>query len=195
MNDDWTWVYEGYEPGQERLRESLCTLGNGYFATRGAAPETTAGPVHYPGTYVAGCYNRLTSTVAGRQVDNEDMVNLPNWLPLRFRIAVGARWPLPSRRVVRPRRRPTLTSYEQSLDLRAGTLTRTLACASTTSGPRAAGASDPAGAHGRSPSGRCCERSSPPRAGRAELEVESGARRRRSATPVSSGTATWPAGT
>ncbi|MGW0911587.1 glycoside hydrolase family 65 protein [Streptomyces sp. NPDC002784] len=85
----WTWEYEGYEPTDERLRESLCTLGNGYFATRGALPECTADDIHYPGTYVAGCYNRLTSTVAGRQVENEDMVNVPNWLPLRFRLRGG----------------------------------------------------------------------------------------------------------
>ncbi|MHA4816214.1 glycoside hydrolase family 65 protein [Streptomyces aculeolatus] len=85
MSDDWTWTYEGYDPRQERLREALCTLGNGCFATRGAAPESAAGGTHYPGTYAAGVYNRLTSTVAGRRVANEDMVNLPNWLPLRFR--------------------------------------------------------------------------------------------------------------
>ncbi|MGQ5633761.1 MULTISPECIES: glycoside hydrolase family 65 protein [unclassified Streptomyces] len=85
-----TWEYEGYRPEEERLRESLCTLGNGYFATRGALPECTADDVHYPGTYVAGCYDRLTSEVAGRRIENEDMVNLPNWLPLRFRPAGGA---------------------------------------------------------------------------------------------------------
>ncbi|WP_338702699.1 glycosyl hydrolase family 65 protein [Streptomyces sp. Q6] len=82
---EWTWEYEGLAPGDERLRESLCALGNGYFATRGALPECDADAVHYPGTYVAGCYDRLPSTVAGRQVENEDLVNLPNWLPLRFR--------------------------------------------------------------------------------------------------------------
>ncbi|MBN0043722.1 glycoside hydrolase family 65 protein [Streptomyces actuosus] len=86
----WSWTYEGYAPADERLRESLCTLGNGYFATRGALPECAADDVHYPGTYVAGCYNRLTSPVAGRQVENEDMVNVPNWLPLRFRPAGGS---------------------------------------------------------------------------------------------------------
>ncbi|NJP82910.1 glycoside hydrolase family 65 protein, partial [Streptomyces sp. AA8] len=80
---EWTWEYEGYDPDSERLRESLCTLGNGYFATRGAAPESRAGLVHYPGTYAAGCYDRRVSTVAGRSVENEDMVNLPNWLLLR----------------------------------------------------------------------------------------------------------------
>ncbi|MFE6280930.1 glycoside hydrolase family 65 protein [Streptomyces sp. NPDC057877] len=82
----WTWEYEGYEPTDARLRESLCTLGNGYFATRGALPECVADDIHYPGTYVAGCYNRLTSHVSGRQVENEDLVNVPNWLPLRFRM-------------------------------------------------------------------------------------------------------------
>lgn len=51
----------------------------------GAAPESAAGHGHYPGTYAAGCYDRLVSTVAGRDVENEDVVNLPNWLPLRFR--------------------------------------------------------------------------------------------------------------
>ncbi|MFI9821414.1 glycoside hydrolase family 65 protein [Streptomyces sp. NPDC052013] len=85
----WTWEYEGYDPAEARLRESLCTLGNGYFATRGALPECSADEVHYPGTYVAGCYNRLTSEVSGRRVENEDLVNLPNWLPLRFRLPDG----------------------------------------------------------------------------------------------------------
>jgi trehalose/maltose hydrolase-like predicted phosphorylase len=75
-------AYDGVDPPGEGLREALCTLGNGYFATRGAAPEAAADAVHYPGTYVAGCYNRLTSQVADREVENEDLVNVPNWLPL-----------------------------------------------------------------------------------------------------------------
>jgi trehalose/maltose hydrolase-like predicted phosphorylase len=112
---DWTWRYEGWDPEQERLREALCTLGNGYAATRGAAAEAAAGGPHYPGTYAAGLYNRLTSRVAGRDVDNEDMVNLPNWLPLRARHPGGA-WFGPATCEV--------LGYEQHLDLRGGTLTR-----------------------------------------------------------------------
>lgn len=114
---DWTWEYEGYDPAQERLRESLCTLGNGYFATRGAAPECVADAVHYPGTYAAGCYNRLTSDVAGSQVENEDMVNLPNWLPLRIRSTSGD-WLSPDTH--------KLLDHRQSLDLRTGTFERAL---------------------------------------------------------------------
>jgi alpha,alpha-trehalase len=85
----WVLTYEGFDPEEEGLREALCTLGNGYFATRGAAPEAVADDVHYPGTYVAGLYNRLTSTVAGREVENEDLVNVPNWLPVTFRADDG----------------------------------------------------------------------------------------------------------
>jgi trehalose/maltose hydrolase-like predicted phosphorylase len=112
---DRIWEYEGYDPAQERLRESLCTLGNGYFATRGALPECTADEVHHPGTYVAGCYNRLTSEVAGREVENEDMVNLPNWLPLRFRVE-GQQWLTPDTAEV--------LEHRQVLHLASGLLER-----------------------------------------------------------------------
>ena len=85
----WLLNYQGFEPDEEGLREALCTLGNGYFATRGAHPESSADGVHYPGTYVAGVYNRLSSEINGRVVENESLVNVPNWLPLRFRIDDG----------------------------------------------------------------------------------------------------------
>src|SRR3546814_16606622 len=71
------------------LREALCTLGNGYFATRGAFADASADGTHYPGTYVAGLYNRLETPIQDRLVENEDLVNLPNWLPLTFRIEIG----------------------------------------------------------------------------------------------------------
>ncbi|WP_409056093.1 glycoside hydrolase family 65 protein [Streptomyces sp. SYP-A7185] len=117
----WVWEYEGYDPADERLRESLCTLGNGYFATRGAAPECPADEVHYPGTYAGGCYNRLTSHVADRRIENEDMVNLPDWLPLHYRLktpeGVGE-WLTPDS--------PELVALRQSLDVQSGLLERSL---------------------------------------------------------------------
>jgi alpha,alpha-trehalase len=112
---NWVLVYEGFDPAQEGLREALCTLGNGYFATRGAAPEARADEVHYPGTYVAGCYDRLVTEVAGRSVENEDIVNVPNWLPVAFRLADGEWFDV---------RRLELLGYRQELDLRRGVLTR-----------------------------------------------------------------------
>ena len=114
----WTLTYEGFDPAEEPLREALCTLGNGYFATRGAAPEAAAGDVHYPGTYVAGLYNRLVTEVAGRDITNEDLVNVPNWLCLRFRIGDGSWLTLEDSEV---------DDYRQELDLRQGVLTRMFA--------------------------------------------------------------------
>ena len=114
-DSNWVLVYEGFDPAQEGLREALCTLGNGYFATRGAAPEARADDVHYPGTYIAGCYDRLVTDVAGRSVDNEDIVNMPDWLPVRFRLADGEWFDV---------RRLELLGYRQELDLRWGVLTR-----------------------------------------------------------------------
>ena len=60
VTDPWVLAYDHFDPAQEPLHEALCALGNGVFVTRGAAEESHADGVHYPGTYVAGGYNRLT---------------------------------------------------------------------------------------------------------------------------------------
>jgi alpha,alpha-trehalase len=109
----WALVYEGFKPEQQGLREALCTLGNGYFATRGARPEATADHVHYPGTYLAGGYNRLRTEIAGRTVENEDLVNFPNWLPLTFRINGEGWFDLLAVRIF---------SFRQELDMKVGVL-------------------------------------------------------------------------
>ena len=114
---DWIVRFEGFDPKQERLRETLCTLGNGYFATRGAAEETPADTVHYPGSYLAGGYNRRKTDIAGRTIENEDFVNLPNWLGLTFRPEDGE-W-------FHPNAYDILT-WTRELDLKRGILTRTL---------------------------------------------------------------------
>ena len=113
----WDLVYEGFDRASEGRREALCTLGNGFFATRGAWPESHADGIHYPGTYIAGCYNRLTTEVAGHRVENEEIVNAPNWLPLSFRIGEGP-W-------LGAVDFDTLESH-QVLDLRRGVLDRWL---------------------------------------------------------------------
>jgi alpha,alpha-trehalase len=112
---EWEIVYRGWEPREQGVREALCTLGNGYLATRGAAPECDADDVHYPGTYLAGVYNRLGSEVAGRWVENESLVNAPNWLSLTFRVDDGP-WLSPATAEV--------LDWEQKLDLSRGLLVR-----------------------------------------------------------------------
>jgi alpha,alpha-trehalase len=111
----WTLLYEGFEPEHQGLREALCALGNGYFVTRGALPEAHADAINYPGTYVAGLYNRLQTPVAGRVVEHEDLVNVPNWLPLSFRTAGGSWFDVQEGRVF---------EHQLELDLRRGILTR-----------------------------------------------------------------------
>lgn len=115
LKDGWLLAYEGLDPEHEGLREALCTLGNGHFATRGAAEEQRANGTHYPGTYIVGGYNQLASEVAGRTVVNEDLVNFPNWLWLTYR-RVDGQW-------LDLRRTPPL-EYHQELDLREGLLVR-----------------------------------------------------------------------
>jgi alpha,alpha-trehalase len=86
---NWRLTFTGFDPNLQRLRETLCATGNGYFVTRGAQTFVRADKIHYPGTYLAGGYNRLKSDVKGREVENEDLVNLPNWLPLIIRLDDG----------------------------------------------------------------------------------------------------------
>jgi beta-phosphoglucomutase family hydrolase len=86
--------YRGFEPGEERLREALTTVGNGYIGSRGAfCGRGIFDDVHYPGTYMSGLFNRLGTEVHGRTVYNNDFVNLPNWLPVEV-FHQGAEEPL-----------------------------------------------------------------------------------------------------
>ncbi|RZL77088.1 MAG: trehalose-phosphatase [Rhodococcus sp. (in: high G+C Gram-positive bacteria)] len=113
--DSWVLSYDGYDRPTEQLREALCTVGNGFFATRGCAPESPAGPGHYPGTYAAGIYNRLRETRSGLTIDNESLVNLPNWLSTTFRIEGGSWFDVDA---------ADLLAYHQHLDLRRAVLIR-----------------------------------------------------------------------
>ena len=113
----WVLAFEGFDPAVEGAREALCTLGNGYFAVRAAAPWSVADGIHYPGTYLAGGYNRLRTDIAGRVVENEDLVNFPNGLALEIRIDDGDWFDT---------RTTKLLSYRQELDLQRGMMVRTL---------------------------------------------------------------------
>lgn len=110
----WSLKFEEFSPKEERLRETLLTLGNGYFATRGAGEEQKACAHHYPGTYIAGGYNRLHSALFGQDVENEDLVNWPNWLSITFKI--DGHWFTPESVHV--------LEYVQELDLKKGVLKR-----------------------------------------------------------------------
>jgi trehalose/maltose hydrolase-like predicted phosphorylase len=111
--DKFQITYDHYNPQQEPLREALCTLGNGYFATRGCHESSSAGSPHYPGTYLAGGYNRLETKIAGKIIENEDLVNWPNWLLLTFKFGNEEWFSL---------ERVQIIDYNQTLELYHGTL-------------------------------------------------------------------------
>ena len=113
----WCLTYDHFDPEKESLHEALCTVGNGYFASRGAGPEAQATDISYPGTYLAGGYNRLGTEMAGRVIENEDLVNWPNWLPLTFR-PVDGDWFRPDD--------VNLLDFSLTLDLSEGLLQRDL---------------------------------------------------------------------
>ncbi len=111
-------VYDEYVPAEEGKREALCTLANGYWGTRGAAEEAVADDTHYPGTYFAGVYDVIDWTVDGVVMPDEEMVNAPNWLPVRIRLGGDDWFSLDALDDV------DLLHFHQELDVRHGILTR-----------------------------------------------------------------------
>ncbi|HZH71333.1 MAG TPA: glycoside hydrolase family 65 protein, partial [Mariniphaga sp.] len=116
-SDDWNIAYTQWNSDEHPLREALCTLGNGYFATRAAMEELPAGKFNYPGTYLAGGYNRAVSKIKDKEIENEDLVNWPNWLHLRFKIKDGDWFDIEGTEVL---------DYSLNLNLQEGVLERKL---------------------------------------------------------------------
>jgi len=110
----WQFGYGPLAAEQQGAAETLCTLANGYVGTRGAPPWAHGDGTSYPGTYVAGVFNRLDSTVDGRTMETESLVKVPSWLPVTFRIAGGPWMPDGF----------TTESADLRLDLRRGMLVR-----------------------------------------------------------------------
>lgn len=113
--DGWSITYHTYEPQKERTREALLTVGNGYSGTRGAMDECDANTINYPGTYIAGLYNRLSTPITGRDIWNEDFVNVPNWLPVTFCTNDGKWFDINKTEII---------SIRRKLDFNSGLLSR-----------------------------------------------------------------------
>ena len=118
QKDGWNLTYHGFEPKVERLRETLTTVGNGYFGTRGCFEgEKAYQDNHYPGTYIAGVYNKLTSWVHDKKIYNNDFVNCPNWLLIEIKIGDSDFIRL---------RDVEILHYTQNLNLKDGVLSRSV---------------------------------------------------------------------
>lgn len=112
----WILSYHGFHAEQERLREALTTVGNGYFGTRGSLEsEPIDDDIHYPGTYIAGLFNKAGTEIHDRTIYNNDFVNCPNWTRVSVHIDGGERLSPHTCEVV---------SYRQWLDIRRAVLHR-----------------------------------------------------------------------
>lgn len=78
QDDFWLIKETEFARQIQGIRESQCTLGNGYLGVRGVYEE-----IPYdarPGTYIAGIYDKMTAQVS-------ELVNLPNPVNFKFTVA------------------------------------------------------------------------------------------------------------
>jgi len=102
---DWLIEEKQWNKGWQQTRESQFTLGNGYICSRGVLEELPYDS--YPGTYIAGLYDRVAAQVA-------ELVNLPN--PINFKIVTeGEKLDIISSDVL---------NHYRALDMKKGLLVR-----------------------------------------------------------------------
>ncbi|HIY91824.1 glycoside hydrolase family 65 protein [Companilactobacillus sp. HBUAS56275] len=86
----WHLDYNHFDYDKRQYgQESMQTIGNGFLGLRGTYLEAKASDDNYPATYVAGVFNQLATPINGREVINEDLVNLPNSQYISFRVDEG----------------------------------------------------------------------------------------------------------
>ena len=114
----WHLDYYGLDHGKRQYgQESMQTIGNGYFGLRGTYLEAKASDDNYPATYIADVFNQLSTPINGRDIINEDLVNLPNAQYITFSINDGQPFKIDE---------SVIKESNRSLDLKTGLLTITL---------------------------------------------------------------------
>jgi trehalose/maltose hydrolase-like predicted phosphorylase len=105
MAELWNVSANAFDPEIQHHHESIFTIGNGYFSTRGALEEGFPGDSR--ATFVHGVFDAAPVVFT-------ELANAPDWLPFAVYLN-GERFSLNSGLV---------TSFERTLDLRSGVLTR-----------------------------------------------------------------------
>ncbi len=107
MSDLWTISEDSFDPNHQHHQETIFTTGNGYLSTRGAFEEGY--PEEHRATFIHGVFDAVPISVT-------ELANAPDWLPLTVHLN-GERFSLTSGAV---------ESFQRTLDLRTGVLTRTV---------------------------------------------------------------------
>src|SRR5947209_12530292 len=103
----WQITEERFDPKKMHAQESVYSIGNGYFATRGTFEEHYFGAS--PATLLYGVFDEIP-------IGKEELANAPDWLPLKLFIN-GERFLLTRGKVL---------EYQRTLDMQRGILTRTV---------------------------------------------------------------------
>jgi maltose phosphorylase len=117
--DPWTIVEEGFDPAQQRVAESVFSLGNEFMGVRGYFEEGYGGD-HLLGSYFNHLYElmdiRHDQLFKGFVTQGAAMVNAVDWLFTRLRVDGE----------VLDLARSRFTGFRRVLDMRRGVLTREL---------------------------------------------------------------------
>ncbi len=101
----WQIDEDAFDANKLRSLETLYTIGNGYFGSRGAFEEGY--PKATPATLIAGVFDKI-------EIGKEELANAPDWLPIKLFVN-GERFRLSEGKVL---------SYHRALDLQRAVLRR-----------------------------------------------------------------------
>ena len=117
-HDEWSIVQDGWNPAENRVLESLFSLGNGHFGGRGNHEERYTGD-SLRGNYLAGIYYPDPTRVGWWKNGYPDyfakVLNAPDWKPIHLAVD-GERLDLATADV---------EEYHRELAMRVGELRRT----------------------------------------------------------------------
>ena len=101
----WQIEEDAFHPDKLRSLETVYTIGNGYFGTRGSFEEGY--PKATPATLLEGVFDRI-------DIGKEELANVPDWLPIKLFVN-GERFWL---------KQDGVLSYRRVLDMRHAVLSR-----------------------------------------------------------------------
>jgi len=118
-DENWCLTYNYFSENEEKLRETMTTIGNGFVGVRGALGFMKADEArHYPATYIAGLFNNLGTEIKGKTIYNNDFVNIPNAFAVRFKFENDDNyWSLNNLKI---------QDYKHRLNMKSGEVKRTL---------------------------------------------------------------------
>ncbi len=103
----WHISEDTFDPRKLHSRETIYTIGNGYFGTRGTFEEGF--PRAAPGTLLFGVFDKIP-------IGKEELANAPDWLTINLFVN-GERFRLDTGKIL---------DYQRTLDMQDGILRRTV---------------------------------------------------------------------